>query len=263
MGLGRSIGNCCTIWHERPITKPMVRATLLTLLAVTTTACASTGAVPRPFPTPGDRPPTTSDTPPPQAPNAATEPVPTRAPATSSGDGYALAGTALSLRGAPYRNQGTDPSGFDCSGFVQYVVPAVRTGLAARGERAVPQRQEGSPRATGARRSRLLHDGRSGRVARRHFDRRRSVRPRTKRARRGPRRTVECDLLAHALRWRETHVVAGSAYDGGAPILRRMICWRRSSRFVGRAGLCSRGLMMAPAINAASSIVRSDADLPK
>jgi cell wall-associated NlpC family hydrolase len=36
-------------------------------------------------------------------------------------DGYALVGTALSLRGAPYRNGGSDPAGFDCSGFTQYV----------------------------------------------------------------------------------------------------------------------------------------------
>ena len=36
-------------------------------------------------------------------------------------DGYALTSTALSLRGTPYRDGGSDPSGFDCSGFTQYV----------------------------------------------------------------------------------------------------------------------------------------------
>jgi cell wall-associated NlpC family hydrolase len=34
----------------------------------------------------------------------------------------ALVGTALQYRGTPYRNGGTDPrSGFDCSGFTQFV----------------------------------------------------------------------------------------------------------------------------------------------
>ena len=32
-----------------------------------------------------------------------------------------MVGTALSLQGTPYRNGGSDPSGFDCSGFVAYV----------------------------------------------------------------------------------------------------------------------------------------------
>jgi cell wall-associated NlpC family hydrolase len=32
-----------------------------------------------------------------------------------------LLDTALSLRGVPYRNGGSDLTGFDCSGFVQYV----------------------------------------------------------------------------------------------------------------------------------------------
>ena len=36
--------------------------------------------------------------------------------------GYGVAGTALSLRGTPYRNGGSDPAGFDCSGFVKYVL---------------------------------------------------------------------------------------------------------------------------------------------
>jgi cell wall-associated NlpC family hydrolase len=42
-------------------------------------------------------------------------------PKRSNVDGYALVGTALALRGVPYRDGGGDPQGFDCSGFTQYV----------------------------------------------------------------------------------------------------------------------------------------------
>jgi cell wall-associated NlpC family hydrolase len=33
----------------------------------------------------------------------------------------AIVSAALTLRGVPYRNGGSDPSGFDCSGLVQWV----------------------------------------------------------------------------------------------------------------------------------------------
>jgi cell wall-associated NlpC family hydrolase len=99
-------------------------------LAVLTTACASTGAVPQPFPTPGRH---TSPGGGPNAPDSPASPGPSGSPSPPGSpsapvtlakpvfDGYALVGTALSFRGAPYRNGGSDPTGFDCSGFTQYV----------------------------------------------------------------------------------------------------------------------------------------------
>ena len=74
---------------------------LFVLMVVGVSGCASTGAVPAPFPQPG-------------APRGASARAEARTPSP-------LVGTALSLRGAPYRNGGSDPSGFDCSGFVAYV----------------------------------------------------------------------------------------------------------------------------------------------
>jgi hypothetical protein len=57
--------------------------------------------------------------------------------------------------------------------------------------------------------------------------------------------------------------LAGAAGGAGLiPMRRAMICWRLSSRRVGFAGLCSRGLMIAPASSAASSGASDDAGFP-
>ena len=72
-------------------------------------ACASSGVAPKPFPAP------------PSAAGRPATPTPLPTPAPAAQDGFAIARTALSLRGVPYKLGGTDTRGFDCSGLVQYV----------------------------------------------------------------------------------------------------------------------------------------------
>ena len=70
--------------------KSKVHATCcLLVFAALTSACASGGAVPRPFPNPGGVPPAAASA----------------APSHGATDGYAITGTALALKGTPYRNE--------------------------------------------------------------------------------------------------------------------------------------------------------------
>ena len=94
---------------------------LIVLLSAGLSACAArggtnVGAVPRPFPGAAVPPPA----------GVPAEDGSRTATATPASDLVAL---ALSYRGVPYRNGGSDPSGFDCSGFMQWVFKQAGTNL--------------------------------------------------------------------------------------------------------------------------------------
>lgn len=94
------------------------------VLALVTTACGNRTTtvqtpVPRPFPG-APLPPNATEPPPTAAVIAPADPT-VALPNTGSASLDTLLATALSFQGTPYRNGGSDPSGFDCSGFVQWV----------------------------------------------------------------------------------------------------------------------------------------------
>jgi cell wall-associated NlpC family hydrolase len=72
--------------------------------------CATSGAVPRPYP-------------------AVSPPVSRESTAEPQPLAVRVVEVAESLGGTPYRSGGTDPDGFDCSGFVQYVFGQAGVGL--------------------------------------------------------------------------------------------------------------------------------------
>jgi len=94
-----------------------VSVACLLLGSVVAAACAS-GGVPRPHPFPGA-----------PVPRSAGDPTTREGPARP-GVWPAVVATALTLRGVPYTNGGSEPArGFDCSGLVQWVFAQHGTAL--------------------------------------------------------------------------------------------------------------------------------------
>ena len=108
------------------MTGVLFRCVVLTLV-LGSAACATKGTTtatpgPRPRPFPGaELPPERAEVPPPPVAPPPTAPNPAPAAAASAPFITAVLATAMDLRGIPYRYGGSDPSGFDCSGFVQWV----------------------------------------------------------------------------------------------------------------------------------------------
>ena len=126
MALSRTLVNTVSYTDIARVGKPLGLAVIV-LAAITGGACAAKGGVPRPFPVATRAPETSPILPEPaELPTESEAGGPPAAPAKppAAADAEppsAVLQTALEFLGIPYRNGGSDPSGFDCSGFVQYV----------------------------------------------------------------------------------------------------------------------------------------------
>ena len=98
-------------------------------VAIATGACAARsagGSVPTPRPFPGAPLPPVASVPDPAPPALPALPA---SPALPAAPLSSVVETAMKFLGVPYRNGGSDPSGFDCSGFIQYVFNALGVAL--------------------------------------------------------------------------------------------------------------------------------------
>jgi cell wall-associated NlpC family hydrolase len=97
---------------------------LVVLVVLVTAGCAGRGATPRPFPG-AALPPGAGNTPNAATPSDGGAPAVAEPPTAAAELGHGhltdLIQTAMDFLGVPYRNGGSDPSGFDCSGLVQWV----------------------------------------------------------------------------------------------------------------------------------------------
>jgi cell wall-associated NlpC family hydrolase len=100
------------------------------LVALLSAACASRGSVPRPFPG-AALPPGATDAGGERAgdPTEASGNAPAAALPIRPIPGGGIIQTALDFLGVPYRFGGSDPSGFDCSGLMQWVFARHGTAL--------------------------------------------------------------------------------------------------------------------------------------